>query len=85
MAKRPIAAIVSVCRHCHQIIDVVTDESSENGRWEPPVVGGQVEADVITDVKEVKWRHSPLRGYIIELDTRVVPHCSAAKRAKASQ
>ena len=83
MTKKTMAIIVSVCKHCHQIIDAVTDESADNGRWEPPVVGGEVEADIITDVKEVKWRHSPLRGYIIELDTRIVPHCAAAKRAKS--
>lgn len=82
MTEQTMAIIVSVCKHCHRIIEIATDKSSSDGRWEPPIKGAKIEADVITSVKEVKVKNSHLRGYIVELDTRTVPHCESARQAK---
>jgi hypothetical protein len=82
MTRKTMAIIIAVCKHCQQIMEVATDESSEDGRWHPPRVGGQIGADVITSAKTVKASPLPLLGYVVELDTRIVPHCEAAKAAR---
>ena len=82
MTKKSIAIVVSVCKHCQQIIEIANDESSEDGYWDFLKVGGHIGADIITSVKKVSIKNSFLPGYIVELDTRVVPHCEQAKRAR---
>lgn len=82
MTERTMAIIVSVCKHCGKIVDGYTEDLAENGYWEKPKIGAKVSGDIITKVDEVTFRsHSAFRGYVIELDTRIKPHCDMAKRA----
>lgn len=82
MVKKPTSIIVRVCKHCHEIIDIVLDETSGSGFWDSMKIGEQIEGDVVTRVEPIIVKNSSLLGYMVELDTRAVPHCEAAERAK---
>ena len=81
MAKQAKATIVSYCAACGELIEAAVDWSSEDGYWRPPEVGHQIEADMITSVRQVQpLRSTVLPCFVVELDTKVKPHCEAAKR-----
>ena len=82
MAKKPTTIIVRVCKYCHEIIDIVLDETLGSGFWESMKVGEQIEGDVVTRVEPVIVKNSSLLGYRVELDTPAESHCEAAERAK---
>ncbi len=80
MAKQPMATIISYCAACGQLIESMVDWSSEDDYWRPPVVKGEIEADVITKVTQIQpLRNSALPCYQVELDTRLKPHCQTAE------
>jgi hypothetical protein len=81
MAKKATSIIVNVCKHCHEVIDIVLDETSGAGFWEAMKVGEQVKEDIVTRVEPVIVRNSTYLGYMVELDTQKTPHCEAAERA----
>ena len=82
MAKKPTAIIVRVCKYCHEVIDIVLDETSGSGFWDAMKVGEQIEGDVVTRVEPIIVKNSSLLGYMVELDTRAALHCETAERAK---
>lgn len=80
MAEKTMAIIVSVCKHCGEVIDGFTEDLAEDGYWEKSKIGAKVSGDIITKVDEVTFRNHPeFPGYVIELDTSIKPHCDAAK------
>ena len=83
MAKRATTIIVNVCKHCHEVIDLVLDETSGPGFWEAMGVGGSIGELVVTKVEPIIVRNSSYLGYVVELDTRKAPHCDAAKHANS--
>jgi len=83
MAKKPTTIIVRVCKYCHEVIDIVLDETLGSGFWDSMKVGEQIEGDVVTRVEPIIVKNSSLLGYMVEFDTRAVPHCEATERAKS--
>ena len=82
MDERTMAIVVSLCKHCGQIIDNQVEDLAVGEHWEEPKIGGMIGLDIITKVDEAKFpKHPNFRGYVIELDTRrrPVPHCEEAK------
>lgn len=82
MAEQARATIVSYCAACGELMEALSvDRSSGDGYWSPPEVGHQIEADIITSVRQVQpLRNTILPCFVVELDTKVNPHCEATRR-----
>ena len=78
--KQARATIVSYCVACGELIEAGVDWSSEDGNWKPPEVGDPIEADTIKSIRPVQpLRNTVLPCFVVELATKIKPHCEAAK------
>jgi hypothetical protein len=81
--KMPIqtrALIISRCKDCGGFIEAAFDLSGEDGFWEEPRIGSSINGLPITNVTNIVVKNSLYPGYLVELDTRLAPHCLAAKQ-----
>jgi len=81
MANTSITIIKTYCVDCGESMGEQTDEVAEDGTWKAPIVGGQIETDVIARVQEI----FPSKSYVVSLKTFQVPHCLPARKRIASE